>query len=225
MSYRNLGEIARALGGEVSGGQVLAPGPGHSKRDRSLAIKPKGNGDVLAYSHAGDTNVLQYTREKLGIVKEPRGEITYTYLDETGAAVLEVVRSEPKRFFQRSPNGGAKRYTLYRLPELLEAVANEHTVFIAEGEKAVDALTKLGVVATCSPMGAGKWRDEYSKHLKGANVVILPDNDEPGRNHAEQVAKSLTGIAASVKTIALPDLPQAGDPYEWIQSGGTADKL
>src|SRR6516164_4926592 len=74
-------------------------------------------------------------------------------------------------------------------------------------------------------MGAGKWRDEYSKHLKGANVVILPDNDEPGRKHAEQVTKSLTGIAASVRTIELPSLPQAGDPYDWIQSGGTVEKL
>jgi putative DNA primase/helicase len=34
----SLQEIARALGGEISGRQVLAPGPGHSPKDRSLAI-------------------------------------------------------------------------------------------------------------------------------------------------------------------------------------------
>src|SRR5262245_410359 len=102
---RNLKELANALGGEVSGGQVLAPGPGHSKRDRSLSVKPKGNGDILAYSHAGDSNVLQYARDKLGIVKESRSETVYTYRDETGAAVLEVVRKDnPKSFYQRSPN-------------------------------------------------------------------------------------------------------------------------
>jgi putative DNA primase/helicase len=76
MTYRNLGEIARALGGEVSGGQVIAPGPGHSKRDRSLAIKPRTNGDVLVHSHAGDDKAacLNHVRDKLQIVKEPRRE-------------------------------------------------------------------------------------------------------------------------------------------------------
>jgi putative DNA primase/helicase len=111
------------------------------------------------------------------------------------------------------------------LPELLEAIANEQTVFIAEGEKGVDALVWLGAVATCSPMGAGKWRDDYSRHFKGAKVVILPDNDKPGGDHAAQVEKSLSGIAASVRTISLPGLPEAGDVYDWIKSGGKADAL
>jgi hypothetical protein len=221
--------MAIALGGEVCGGQVVAPGPGHSRRDRSLAVKPRPNGDILVHSHAGDDKVecLDYAREKLQIEREQRREkAVYTYCDEGGHAVLEVVRLEPKGFFQRRPGGGKpNKWTLYRLTELLEAVANYQSVFIAEGEKAVDALSRIGVVATCSPMGAGKWRDEYSQHLKGANVIILPDNDEPGRAHAEQVAKSLTGIAASVRTIALPDLPKAGDPYDWVQSGGKADAL
>src|SRR5262249_7694849 len=49
----DLKRIARALGGEVSGQQVLAPGPGHSPRDRSLAVRPSATG-LLVFSHAGD---------------------------------------------------------------------------------------------------------------------------------------------------------------------------
>ena len=112
-----------------------------------------------------------------------------------------------------------------RLPELIEAVANEHPIFIAEGEKAVGALIKIGVTATCSPGGALKWRDEYSQFLEGANVMILPDNDKPGRNHANRVVKSLTGVAASIKVLPLPGLPEGGDAYDWIEAGGTANKL
>ena len=79
-----------------------------------------------------------------------------------------------------------------------------------EGEKAADALTKLGVSATCSPHGAGKWRDEYSAHLKDADVVILPDNDEPGEQHAAMVANSLDGIAKRVRLLrAWPASPPA----------------
>jgi putative DNA primase/helicase len=52
----NLQHIAHALCGEVSGRQVLAPGPGHSFRDRSLAVRPAPNDPdrVLIYSHCGD---------------------------------------------------------------------------------------------------------------------------------------------------------------------------
>jgi hypothetical protein len=56
-------------------------------------------------------------------------------------------------------------------------------------------------------------------------VVILPDNDEPGRKHAQQVAATLQGIAASVKIVDLPDLPPKGDVSNWIAAGGTAKKL
>ena len=39
----------------------------------------------------------------------------------------------------------------YRLPELLEAIALEHRVFIVEGEKDVETLAALGITATCNP--------------------------------------------------------------------------
>jgi putative DNA primase/helicase len=97
--------------------------------------------------------------------------------------------------------------------------------FIAEGEKAVDALVNLGVPATCCPGGAGKWRTEYSQHFAAADVVILPDNDEPGELHCTALAKSLTGIAARVRVLRLPGLPPRGDAYDWVHAGGTVEQL
>ena len=80
----NLQTIARALGGDVTGGQVLAPGPGHSPKDRSLSVKLTGNGDeFIVFSHAGDDPIKckDYVRAKLGL--EPfkaksNGGSTYT---------------------------------------------------------------------------------------------------------------------------------------------------
>jgi hypothetical protein len=40
----SLSDIARALGGEVAGGQALAPGPGHSPKDRSMCVRLSPNG-------------------------------------------------------------------------------------------------------------------------------------------------------------------------------------
>lgn len=156
----------------------------------------------------------------------------YDYTDEQGELLYQVCRAMPKKFFQRRPDGEGGwinnlqdvRRVLYRLPELL-AADESATVFVCEGEKDVDALRKLGLVATTNSGGAGKWRYEYNETLKGRNVVVLPDNDEAGQEHAEQVARSLSGIAASVRIVKLPDLREKGDVSDWLNSGGTAEQL
>jgi len=144
---------------------------------------------------------------------------TYPYVDETSEMIFEVVRYEPKSFRQRRPDGrggwvwnldGVRR-VLYRLPELIAA----KRVFIAEGEKDVETLRALGLVATTNSGGARKWRAEVAQYFKGKDVVILPDNDEPGRKHAEQVAANLFSVARSLKLILLPGLEDHGDVSDW----------
>jgi hypothetical protein len=241
----DISHIARTMGGEARGAQALVPGPNHTPKDRSLSIKLEASapGGLLVHSFAGDDPIRckDYVREKLGLApwsgtgsaNGKRITWTYDYKDEAGELLFQVVRFLPKNFRQRQADGrgdwvwsmkGARR-VLYRLPEVMEAVASKRTIFIAEGEKAVDALAKLGVPATCSPGGAEKWREEYSQHLADADVVILPDNDEPGERHCKAVAKSLVGVAASVRVLRLAGLAPKGDAYDWVQAGGTAEQL
>lgn len=75
----------------------------------------------------------------------------------------------------------------YRLGEIVSDP--DATVFVCEGEKDCDRLGELGLVATTNHGGAGKWRPEISHWLAGRNVVVLPDNDDPGRAHACDVAQ------------------------------------
>lgn len=74
-------------------------------------------------------------------------------------------------------------------------------------------------------MGVGKWRPEYSELLRGRSVVILPDNDEPGRKHAAAVAADLLRVAASVGIVELPGLPTKGDFTDWRNAGGTFERF
>jgi uncharacterized protein (DUF983 family) len=147
--------------------------------------------------------------------------------------LFQTVRYEPKRFAYRQPDNGKWRWTLediprplplYRLPELL-AADRKQPVFVAEGEKDADNLWRHGLVATTNPMGAGKWSQVDDKPLEGRQVVILPDNDEAGRKHAEQIAQSLYGRAASVRIVSLPDLPPKGDVSDWLAAGHTVGEL
>jgi 5S rRNA maturation endonuclease (ribonuclease M5) len=151
---------------------------------------------------------------------------TYDYHDENGTLLYQVVRYLPKDFHQRRPdrrgdwiwNLKGVRKVLYHLPAVIAA----KIVFIAEGEKDVDALVELGVTATCNVGGAGKWKAEYTQFLRGKDVIVLPDHDVAGREHAARVMQSLTDVAASVKLIQLP---AAKDAAEWIANGGTLDAL
>ena len=155
----------------------------------------------------------------------------YGYLDETGRLLFQVVRYAPKDFRQRRPesNGGwswsvkGMRVVPYRLPELLAEPARP--VVIVEGEKDADNLAKIGVLATCNAGGAGKWTTEHAAFLRNRRVVVLCDNDESGRNHAQLVARSLDGIAECVGIVELPGLPEKGDASDWIAAGGTKDEL
>jgi len=147
--------------------------------------------------------------ERHGLVDRSNGhrEIveTYSYVDERGVPLFEVVRFSPKDFRQRLPDGtwklGQTRRVLYRLPKVLEAVRAGDGVFVVEGERDVHALEAQGIVATCNPGGAGKWREEYGEALRGADVVVVADRDKAGREHALEVARSLEGTAASVDVV------------------------
>ena len=174
----------------------------------------------------------------------PRHEITktYDYTDEAGGLIFQVCRMEapgrpdvPKKFLQRRPDPSARdgwnwkrgdvRQIPYRLPEVSAAIAKGLVVFIAEGEKDVDRLWSIGVPATCNAGGAKKWPESLTPFFKGARVVILPDNDQPGKDHRNLVGAALHDVAASVKWIDLPGLPEKGDPFDWISAGGDAEAL
>ena len=165
------------------------------------------------------------------------GEIvaTYDYTDPDGHLLYQVVRFSPKNFRQRrpdptAPGGWTWNLTgidrvLYRLPEVLAARDSGMTIFIVEGEKDADALAALGLIATTNPGGAGKWKTSYADTLASAAVCILPDNDTPGREHADQVAAALAGKCSSVKALALPGLPAKGDVTDWLAAGGGPEEL
>jgi hypothetical protein len=178
--------------------------------------------------HDGEA-IVQHLRELLGIARKIVA--TYDYTDEAGCLLYQCVRFEPKDFKQRrhiSQNEMAwdlKGVTrvLYRLTDLVNADAKA-TVWIPEGEKDVDNLHALGLVSTTNVCGAGKWLSSYNACLKGRHVVLLADNDEPGREHVKKVAAELIGVAASVRILELPGLPPAGDVSDWLING-TADQL
>lgn len=234
LSHFDLEEGKRQIDGSW---MLRCPGPNHlnGDRDPSLHVSEGQDGRVLLKCMSGDCAIEDILRAlDLKMADLFPSERFYDYPDEDGHLVYQVVRRYPKGFRQRRPdpnrpghwiyNMKGVRRVLYRLPQVLAAVKTGERLWIVEGEKDADALANLGLTATTSPMGAGKWRSEYSKSLEGARVVVLPDNDEAGREHARDVVKSLLPMAAEVRILELP-VAEKGDVSDWLLSGGTADEL
>jgi len=230
-----------------SGWQALCPA--HDDSNASLSIALKADGKKLLKCHAGCSAELITTAINLRMAdlfdkpleKKPkkkvytgttRKETPSVYHNSDGTYRFESVRvdvpGKSKTFYVRVH--GEKGFNgvepcLYNLHKISQAIVNEETIFIPEGEKQCDNLEKIGLLGTTNPLGAGKWHDSYSDALTFANVVVLPDNDTPGENHGKQVATSLLSTVKSVKILHLPDLPEKGDVSDWLEKGGTKEKL
>ena len=247
--------IAEALGGEVSGGHVLAPGPGHSAQDRSLSVKlddaaPDG---FVVHSFAGDDPIAcrDHVRRKIGEPAfEPKKKkangggktysptiAKYVYRLRDDTPYLQVHRLADKSGFPQYHWDGEKWISgkpdgpkvPYMLPQLI-AAAPTAPIYVVEGEKDCDNLAKIGFVATCNSEGAdngngNKWTSDLNQYFKDRDVYIIPDNDAQGRKHAEHVARNLDPVARSVRIVELPDLPPKGDVSDWLESDTAGAKL
>ena len=198
-------------------GQWQARCPAHEDRNPSLSIKASQT-HTLLHCHAGCG--FDAVVSALGLKPEDlfhdngqgrRKEIVdvYDYTAEDGEPLFQVVRFIPKGFRPRRIdvsgdfiwNLKGVRRVPFRLPQVIEAISLDKTIYVVEGEKDVRAIEKVGGVATCNPGGANNWRPEYSQVLRGARVRIVADLDEAGLKHARDVAASLDGIAQSVEVL------------------------
>jgi putative DNA primase/helicase len=229
----NAAEIARHLRGRRIPSGWIARCPAHEDRNPSLSLKDGEDGRILVHCHAGCEQIALigalkarglWRDEKL----EPKRIITesYNYTDETGQVLYQVCRTEPKGFFQRRPSGygtwinkKSPRQVLYRLPEVLEAPI----VFLVEGEKDVETLRSHGFVATTNAGGAkAPWSPEYTASLRGREVILIPDNDPPGRERVVRIARSLVGKVARLVILELDD---GKDVSDWFRRGHSECEL
>jgi hypothetical protein len=200
----------------------------------------RGGGSVTVATDATGGRTFATARDAVAELERRHGPKAawWTYTDAAGEPVGVVVRwnistGKDVRPASRLPDGSGWNIggmptprPLYGLPDLLAKPGDR--VFIVEGEKAADAAGAIGLLATTSPHGSKSAGKAAWSPLAGREVVILPDNDEPGERYADDVARLASAAGAkSVRIVRLvdrwPDLPAGGDLADLAQRTGGDD--
>lgn len=228
--------VSRFKNVKQKGNSFIASCPCHRDNKPSLSLS-FNNGKTLIYCHAGcktedivdaigiemsDLWVEGKPNKKQGDWKEQLGsdvEALYNYGDyykvryKNKKIVFGYVLDN--KFIWGMPAGVHK--TLYNLNKVTAAIKNGYPVYICEGEKDVDTLSNIGYSA-CTMGGCGDWRKEFAQYFKGADVILLPDNDEPGQKVMQRIKKDLKYYAHRIRVVKTSNAPH-GDITDWINEG------
>lgn len=149
-------------------------------------------------------------------------DATYNYVSCNGGYAFTKIRLEGKKLLYGILENERFTYGLPRdtprkslkaiygnVKALNKAIAEGKPIFIPEGEKDVDTLTKQGYTAF-SYGGVNDWQADFAELVKGADVIILADNDSPGKAVADTILRDIQPVAKSAKIIVpMPDIPKA----------------
>ena len=164
---------------------------------------------------------------------------TFLYTHADGSTAFVVLRADPpahekserkKGFLQFLLEQGqwvsgtpAGKRPLYLLSKLLAADLVE-PVLLVEGEKKAELLTRLGFVATTSPMGATNADKADWSSLSERRVVAFADNNEVGRSYVAAARKlALDAGAAGFSVANLDGLAEGED--DLVAAGYTTTSI
>ena len=209
----------------------------------SFSVSEGKDGKVVVYCHAGRCDT-EKACQSMGLTlsdlypPKPKEELkltaTYNYYSEDGTLLFQKLRfvdsSGKKTFRQRKPDGRSgwdykladTPRVLYNLPAVINAVKQGKPIFVVEGEKDVDTLTKMSIVATTMPNGAGTWNEIHTSVLAGATVDIIIDDDLPGQQHAVEVYQALQEVGCDVQVWKCA---KGKDVTDHLNNGGTIEQL
>ncbi len=160
--------------------------------------------------------------DKKTVVKET----VYPYRNSDGTLLYSKKRLDyedgTKSFLFVLPDGTYGLKGTHHIPFNLPEVSKADTIYFVEGEKCAEAVNKQGFTATTLDSGSNsKFTETDGKYFMGKKVIIIPDNDKPGMEYAKKVKAVIPWAVIKL----LPDLPQKGDIYDWLQAGHSMSEI
>lgn len=185
------------------------------KYEKSFA-KDYGQGVRVkeVYDYYDEHEVYQYSKIRLEGGRIEKKLIRHAYIDYENDQLIN--------------DHQIKHHFLYNLQSLIMAREKKYPIIIVEGEKDVQTLEKLlrgKRYAVTTAGSATDWNSEYASYFRGANVILLPDNDETGRELARRIRRDLRTWAYSIREVTFSRL-EHGDVTDYLQKeGGTLESV
>lgn len=156
------------------------------------------------YEYYDENSVYQFTKLRLSNGKDKR--MSY------------ITRNNNKFCFKKLGNS-----TIYGLRELIKFKEENHIgynpIYYVEGEKDVETMRSIGLVAVTAG-GVNDWKKEYARFFTGCDLVVIPDNDSPGKELARRVLTDCLEVVKTMKVLLLDNFVQEkGDISDFIQQG------
>lgn len=172
--------------------------------------------------------------EERGFVKVD--EFQYTY--PSGVIAFRVERWQnrqtgKKLFRQLDTNGFPRVLHIPNIPLYWPQIVRRKTdnILLVEGEKKARRLQREGLLGTTFAGGSNFFHEKRKVLLdgfRGRNVILLPDNDAPGKKWMVGSINLLNGVARKV-SVVRPDFLRLrflhDDVYDWFEGGGTTQIL
>lgn len=200
-----------------------------SERDGGLGVlhcftDGDSDADVYAAFEAIDSAPVRLNRKRKSIAPE-RSEVGRETFIYGSATKTRVNYSDDTKSFFWDPKGTKPDGLLYG-SEDVASFDREQPVVLVEGERKREALKTAGVQSVSSA-GGSSWKPTATalEPLQGLDVVLWPDNDNPGRSLMDRVARNLQGIASSVRLVEWTDAPPKGDAADFLAAKGDLDAL
>ena len=155
-------------------------------------------------------------------------QIKYQYNDGDGRQLYTVVKFPNKEFRRLRVditgkevwNWDGVKQVPYRWPD----IKDQRAIIFVEGEKDVDNLHDIGLIATTIAGGSNAWSpllkkqsDFPEKYFSGFDqAFIIPDNDEAGKKFAQETGEHIREYVPKVWIVNLPNLDKGGDVSDYL---------
>lgn len=198
----------RCLGWDMLKVALDKTDPETQKREQSKAVIPCPTPVLVPEKVGGGTppdGIWEYqlaTGETVGAVAR------WNATDDSDKIIRPIVWNG-KRFIV---SGLPTPRPVYRCPVIV--ASPNAPVLVVEGERTVEGAMRYltdGFIATTWPNGSSNCHLVDWSPLAGRDVVIWPDNDEPGKKCAQQIFDMVKAVGARPSIIELPD----GLPEKW----------
>jgi putative DNA primase/helicase len=220
LQYRDQHSPSRKETAAAPAATIPAPSSGSPNSHIPIKTAPDSAGKPIFHAWGNEGPPVRSDEKRRHVYHRESQPVRIKIMSHGGGAVnwYRVRDGEAFGWQARKPEGFQDVPYLGAADPFDQEVIDDD-LYWPEGEKDADTVIRLGALAVTFGGTGDGLPNGCESYLKGRSVVILADNDEGGRAHAEKKAALIHPVARSVRVVHFSELHEKGDVSDWIATG------